>query len=153
MMFRSPLEPPGTTHRTPVSAPYPLRARSTFRHSGIAFARRLKRFGRNSHTFVLRSRVMFRVLSMLSLAAVTAVAFAQTQSPPTAPRAQSPAQDNSQPGELQSSPGIGQSGAAQPGQPGSQNQLQQGSQQRGQQQGQQQQQTGQQQTGQQQKGQ
>src|SRR4051812_33264678 len=144
MMFRSPLEPPGTTHRTPVSAPYPLRARSTIRHSGIAFARRLKRFGRNSHTFVLRSRVMFRILSMLSLAAVTAVAFAQTQSPPTAPRAQSPAQDNSQPGGLQSSqPGIGQSGAAQQGQPSSQNQLQQGSQQRGQQQGQQQQQTGQ----------
>jgi predicted outer membrane protein len=87
---------------------------------------------------------------MLSLAAVTAVAFAQTQLPPTAPRAQSPAQDNSQPGGLQSSrPGIGQSGVTQQGQPGSQNQLQQGSQQRGQQQGQQQQQTGQQQTGQQ----
>jgi predicted outer membrane protein len=69
---------------------------------------------------------MLRVLTMLSLAAISAVAFAQTQSPPTAPRAQSPAQDGAQPGGVQSSqPGIGQ--PAQPGQP---NQQQQNAQQR-----------------------
>jgi predicted outer membrane protein len=74
---------------------------------------------------------MLRVLSMLSLTAIGAVAFAQTQSPPTAPRTQSPAQDNANPGGLQNpQPGVGQ--PAQPGQPGYQNQQQpiQGAQQR-----------------------
>ena len=67
---------------------------------------------------------MLRVFTMLSLAAIGAVAFAQTQSPPVVPRTQSPAQDGSQPGGLQSSqPGIGQ--PTQPGQPGGQLQPQQ----------------------------
>jgi len=58
---------------------------------------------------------------MLSFAAVSAVAFAQTQSPPTAPRTQSPAQNGAQPGGVQGlQPGIGQ--PAQPGQPGQQQQ-------------------------------
>jgi len=66
---------------------------------------------------------MFRVFGMLSLAAISAVAFAQTQSPPVAPRTPSPAQDSSQPGGLQSSqPGIGQ--PVQPGQQVNQNQQQ-----------------------------
>jgi len=69
---------------------------------------------------------MLRVLSLLSLTAFSAVAFAQTQSPPVAPRTQSPAQDGAQPGGIQSSqPGIGQ--PAQQGQP---NQQQQNPQQR-----------------------
>jgi len=60
---------------------------------------------------------------MLSLAAISAVAFAQNQSPPVTPRTQSPAQDNAQPGGLQSSqPAIGQ--PAQPGQQVNQNQQQ-----------------------------
>jgi predicted outer membrane protein len=72
---------------------------------------------------------MLRVFSMLSLAAVAAVAFAQTQQQPTASRTQSPAQDNANPGGLQNpQPGIGQ--PAQPGQPGNQNQQPQGLQQR-----------------------
>jgi len=74
---------------------------------------------------------------MLALTLVAAVALAQAQSPPTAPRAQSPAQDSSQPGGQQSSqPGVGQQNAAPSGQPGSASQLRQSGQQ-GQQSGQQ----------------
>jgi len=62
----------------------------------------------------------FAILSMLAATFVAALATAQTQSPPIAPRAQSPAQDSSQPGGAQSAqPGAGQPGqlpqAAQPG--------------------------------------
>jgi len=80
-----------------------------------------------------------KALTLLSLALFATLAFGQGQTPPTAPRTQSPAQDGSQPGGLQSSTPA----AAQPGQPGSPAQLQQGSQQGGQQQ------PGQQQSGQQ----
>jgi predicted outer membrane protein len=61
-----------------------------------------------------------RVCSMLALSMAAGMGLAQTQSPPTAPRAQSPAQDGSQPG------GQRNSQQGQSGQSASPSQLQQG---------------------------